>query len=162
MFGLPHAVDGYYISFGDYRLCDCWRPAPASAFFTLAGFLGYSYGLMLYRSLPKVLAMAAMGAAPGNSDQCPAGLPDRHHRYAVTEPRWTWRVTKTSSGWYAGLFIGMLLFLAGKLQRDNWDGLDKADVLTEPDELRHQRRIHGQFGLVSLSPPALYSITKHR
>ena len=34
-------------------------------FFTLGGFLGYSFGLLLFRSLAKVVALAALGAALG-------------------------------------------------------------------------------------------------
>jgi exosortase/archaeosortase family protein len=33
--------------------------------FTLAGFLGYSYGLLIFDSFPKVLAMATIGAGLG-------------------------------------------------------------------------------------------------
>jgi exosortase len=62
--GLPHAVDGYYISFGEYHYV-VWSACSGLGFFTLAGFLGYSYGLLICNSLPKVLGMAAIGAALG-------------------------------------------------------------------------------------------------
>ena len=44
---LSHTIDGYYITFGEheYVIIDA---CSGLAFFALAGFVGYSYGLMLY------------------------------------------------------------------------------------------------------------------
>jgi len=62
--GLPHSVEGYVIHVGTQRYVVV-AACSGLTFFTLAGFLGYSFGLLLFRSLPKVLALAALGAALG-------------------------------------------------------------------------------------------------
>jgi exosortase len=62
--GLPHAVDGFVIFIGAQRYVvvdEC----SGLAYVTLASFLGYSFGLLLYRSFPKVVAMSLLGAALG-------------------------------------------------------------------------------------------------
>jgi exosortase len=62
--GLPHVVEGYVIHIGTHRYVVI-DACSGLTFFTLAGFLGYSFGLLLFRSLPKVLALAALGALLG-------------------------------------------------------------------------------------------------
>jgi exosortase/archaeosortase family protein len=67
--GLPHSVDGYHITFGEHEY-EVLSACSGLGLFTLAGFLGYSFGLMLYHSLPRVLAMAALGAMLGILANC--------------------------------------------------------------------------------------------
>lgn len=56
----PLSRDGYTVYIGEHRYVVI-DACSGLATFTLAGFLGYSFGAMLYRSLPRVLAFAALG-----------------------------------------------------------------------------------------------------
>jgi exosortase/archaeosortase family protein len=61
---LPHSVEGFVIYIGTHRYIvvdEC----SGLAYVTLAGFLGYCFGLLLYRSLTKVVALALLGALIG-------------------------------------------------------------------------------------------------
>lgn len=62
--GLPHSIDEYRIVIGEKKyivLPEC----SGLSLFNLAAFLGYSFGLLLFHSTGKVLALAALGAAFG-------------------------------------------------------------------------------------------------
>ncbi len=61
---LPHSVDGFVISIGKnhYVVLDGCAGLPN---FLLATFLGYSFGLMLYRSIFKIAALSLFGAFIG-------------------------------------------------------------------------------------------------
>jgi exosortase len=61
---LPHSVEGYVVYVGTHRYVVI-DACSGLTFFTLAGFLGYSFSLLLFRSLAKVMALAALGAALG-------------------------------------------------------------------------------------------------
>ena len=60
----PIDVEGFTIKVGEmsYVVVD---ECSGLSMFTLSGFLGYSFGLMLFRSFSKVLALAAASAAVG-------------------------------------------------------------------------------------------------
>lgn len=61
---LPHTVEGYAISIGENN----YNVLPECAglpYFNLAIFLGYSFGLLIFRSPLKILAMALFGAFLG-------------------------------------------------------------------------------------------------
>jgi exosortase len=61
---LPHSVEGFVVFIGAHRYIvvdEC----SGLAYVTLATFLGYSFGLLLYRSLAKVVALALFGAFLG-------------------------------------------------------------------------------------------------
>lgn len=61
---LPHAVHGYALSIGENSynvLPEC----AGLAYFNLATFLGYSFGLLIFRSPLKILAMTLFGAFLG-------------------------------------------------------------------------------------------------
>jgi exosortase len=62
--GLPHRVDGFVIFIGTHRYIVIDECA-GLAYMTLATFLGYSFGLLLYRTFAKVVALALVGAALG-------------------------------------------------------------------------------------------------
>jgi exosortase len=62
--GIPHSIEGYIVHLGSHRYVVI-DACSGLTFFTLAGFLGYSFGLLLFRSLPKVLALAVLGAVLG-------------------------------------------------------------------------------------------------
>ncbi len=62
--GMPHRVDGYVIHIGAHRYVvvdEC----SGLAYVTLATFLGYCFGLLLYRSAWKVAGLALFGATLG-------------------------------------------------------------------------------------------------
>jgi len=62
--GLPHRVDGYVVHIGTHRYVvvdEC----SGLAYVTLATFLGYSFGLLLYRSGWKILSLALFGTVLG-------------------------------------------------------------------------------------------------
>ncbi len=61
---LPYQVDGYQIRVGnnDYVVL---KECSGLPYFLLAGFLGYAFGLLLYRSFLKVMALASFGAVLG-------------------------------------------------------------------------------------------------
>lgn len=61
---LPHQVNGFQIVIGDgdYIVLNECAGLP---YFLLATFLGYVFGLMLYRSIYKILALALFGALIG-------------------------------------------------------------------------------------------------
>jgi exosortase len=116
--GLPHSVEGYVIYIGEHRyividLC------AGLTFFTLAGFLGYSFGLLLFRSLSKVMAMAALGAALGiltnamrvclivGIDWLRGSQMDLAAHQDIQ-----WLVLLTA--------LGLLVFLASRLEQDSW------------------------------------------
>jgi len=62
--GLPHRVDGFVIHVGTHRYVVVDECA-GLAYVTLATFLGYSFGLLLYRQGLKVIALALFGALLG-------------------------------------------------------------------------------------------------
>jgi exosortase len=62
--GLPHRVDGFAVFIGTHRYVVIDECA-GLAYVTLATFLGYSFGLLLYRAFTKVVALALVGAALG-------------------------------------------------------------------------------------------------
>jgi exosortase len=62
--GLPHRVDGFAVFVGTHRYVVIDECA-GLAYVTLATFLGYSFGLLLYRTFAKVLALALVGAGLG-------------------------------------------------------------------------------------------------
>ena len=62
--GLPHGVDGFVIHVGTHRYIVVDECAGLT-YVTLASFLGYCFGLMLYRSFSKIVAMCLMGALVG-------------------------------------------------------------------------------------------------
>ncbi len=116
--GLPHSVEGYVIYIGEHRyividLC------AGLTFFTLASFLGYSFGLLMFRSLPKVVAMAVLGAALGvltnavrvclivGIDWLRGSQMDLAAHQDIQ-----WLVLLMS--------LALLLFLASRLQHDTW------------------------------------------
>ncbi len=61
---LPHSVDGFVIFIGTHRYIVVDECAGLS-YVTLAMFLGYSFGLLLYRSVFKIAALALLGALLG-------------------------------------------------------------------------------------------------
>jgi exosortase len=61
---LPFGREGYTVHVGPHRYVVIDACA-GLATFALGGFLGYSFGLMLYRSLARVVALAALGAVLG-------------------------------------------------------------------------------------------------
>lgn len=61
---LPHSVDGFVVSIGKSRyivLDEC----AGLPYFMLATFLGYCFGLLLYRSVSKIAALILFGAFTG-------------------------------------------------------------------------------------------------
>jgi exosortase len=61
---LPHSVEGFVIFIGTHRyivIDEC----SGLAYVTLATFLGYCFGLLLYRSVSKILALSLFGAFLG-------------------------------------------------------------------------------------------------
>lgn len=61
---LPHSVEGFVIYIGTHRyivIDEC----SGLAYVTLATFLGYCFGLLLYRSFAKIAALALFGAVLG-------------------------------------------------------------------------------------------------
>lgn len=60
----PHQVNGFQITIGenDYVVL---KECAGLSYFLLATFLGYVFGLMLYRSIYKILALALFGALIG-------------------------------------------------------------------------------------------------
>lgn len=61
---LPHRVDGFMVYVGEHRYVVV-DACSGLTFVTLAGFLGYSFGLLLFRSFAGVAALALTGAALG-------------------------------------------------------------------------------------------------
>lgn len=61
---LPHTVDGFaiYIGTNRYIVVD---ECSGLSYVTLAIFLGYSFGLLLYRSIVKIVALSLLGALLG-------------------------------------------------------------------------------------------------
>ncbi len=61
---LPHSVDGFVVSIGErkYIVLDECAGLP---YFMLATFLGYCFGLLLYRSVLKIAALSLFGAFIG-------------------------------------------------------------------------------------------------
>ncbi len=116
---LPHSINGYYITIGDHRY-HVLRACSGLAFFTLAGFLGYSYGLLLYASLTRVLALAALGAALGilaNAARvCMIVALDRLNGTPMSQ------AGHDDIQWVVlALCVGILLLLASKLKQDDWN-----------------------------------------
>ena len=64
MFGLPHRIDGFMAYIGEHRYVVV-DACSGLTFVTLGGFLAYSFGILMFRSFSKVLALAAVGAALG-------------------------------------------------------------------------------------------------
>ena len=62
--GLPYSVDGFVIFIGTYRYIVV-DACSGLSYVTLAAFLSYSFGLLLYRSLLKIVALTLLGAGFG-------------------------------------------------------------------------------------------------
>tara|TARA_R110002110_G_scaffold415561_1_gene650741 strand:+ start:37809 stop:40136 length:2328 start_codon:yes stop_codon:yes gene_type:complete len=62
--GLPHEVDGFVIFIGEQRYVVV-DACSGLTFVTLGGFLGYCFGVLIYQSFPRTVALAALGAALG-------------------------------------------------------------------------------------------------
>lgn len=61
---LPHSIDGFLVFVGAHRyivLDDC----SGLSYVTLATFLGYCFGLLLYRSFFRIVALSLLGALLG-------------------------------------------------------------------------------------------------
>jgi exosortase len=118
MGGLPHSINGYYITIGDNRY-HVLSACSGLAFFTLAGFLGYCYGLLLYRSLARALTLAALGAVLGmlaNAARVSLIVTlDRFNGTPISQAghdKIQWVVL--------ALCMGLLLLLVSKLKQDEW------------------------------------------
>jgi exosortase len=61
LFHLPYSSDGYFVAIGTHRYFVA-DECSGLTYVTLAGFLGYCFGLLLYRSFYKIAAMALFGA----------------------------------------------------------------------------------------------------
>ncbi|MEO8545051.1 MAG: archaeosortase/exosortase family protein [Burkholderiaceae bacterium] len=61
---LPHHIDGYSVVVGDnrYMVVDA---CSGLTYVTLMLFLGYSFGVLVYRSFVRILALAVLGAGLG-------------------------------------------------------------------------------------------------
>jgi exosortase len=114
--GLPHQVDGFQIAIGesDYVVLNECAGLP---YFLLATFLGYAFGLMLYRSIYKILALALFGAFIGI-------LSNALRVWAIVWIDWVQKsqMPLTAHGniqWVALLIcLGLLFFVLGKLDEE--------------------------------------------
>jgi exosortase len=64
LFDLPLRIDGFVTYIGDHRYVVV-DACSGLTFVTLGGFLAYSFGVLVFRSFAKVLALAVLGAALG-------------------------------------------------------------------------------------------------
>jgi len=64
LFNIPHSIEGFVAYIGGHRYVVI-DACSGLTFVTLGGFLGYSFGVLVFRSLHKVLALAAAGALLG-------------------------------------------------------------------------------------------------
>jgi len=64
LLALPHKIDGFAVYIGPYRyfvINEC----SGLSYVTLGTFLGYCFGLLLYRSLARIVTMALVGGCLG-------------------------------------------------------------------------------------------------
>ena len=61
---LPHSIEGFVIYIGEQRYVVV-DACSGLTFVTLATFLGYCWGVLLYRSFPKIACLALLGALLG-------------------------------------------------------------------------------------------------
>jgi exosortase len=116
--GLPHTVDGYYLLIGEheYEVLDA---CSGLAFFTLGGFLGYSFGLLLFRSFARVVGLAALGATLGiMTNALRVWLIVALDQLRETQMDLAGHTDIQWLVWLASL--ALLLYLANKLTHDNW------------------------------------------
>jgi len=114
--GLPHQVEGFQIAIGesDYVVLNECAGLP---YFLLATFLGYAFGLMLYRSIYKILALALFGAFIGI-------LSNALRVWAIVWVDWVQgsQMPLTAHGniqWFVLLIcLGFLFFVLGKLDEE--------------------------------------------
>ena len=64
LFELPYVIEGYVAYIGDFRYVVV-DACSGLTYVLMGGFLGYSFGLLLYRSLAPVVALAFAGALLG-------------------------------------------------------------------------------------------------
>ena len=115
---LPHQVNGFQISIGEnaYVVLNECAGLPH---FLLATFLGYAFGLMLYRSFCKVLALAVFGAFIGI-------LSNFLRVSGIVLIDWIQRsqmpLTAHGNIQWAVLFacLGLLFFVLGRLEEDGF------------------------------------------
>lgn len=113
---LPHQVEGFQIAIGEsaYIVLNECAGLP---YFLLATFLGYVFGLMLYRSIYKILALALFGAFIGI-------LSNALRVWAIVWIDWVQgsQMPLTAHGniqWVALLIcLGLLFFVIGKLDEE--------------------------------------------
>jgi exosortase len=122
---LPHSINGFYINIGDYRY-HILGACSGLAFFTLAGFLGYSYSLLLSLSLTRAFTLAALGATLGilaNAARvCLIVAVDRFNGIPMNQAghdKIQWMVM--------ALCVGILLLLVSKLKQEEWSATAKAE-----------------------------------
>lgn len=114
--GLPHQVEGFQIAIGesDYIVLNECAGLP---YFLLSTFLGYAFGLMLYRSIYKILALALFGAFIGI-------LSNALRVWAIVWIDWVQgsQMPLTAHGniqWVALLIcLGLMFFVIGKLDEE--------------------------------------------
>jgi len=115
---LPHSLDGYRLTIGEQH----YVVLPACSglsLFLLGGFLGYSIGLLLFRSVHKVLALAAVGAAFGM-------LANAIRVCSIVSIDWVNGTQmnlaehKDIQWLLVALMIGSLLYLSGRLKLEAW------------------------------------------
>ncbi len=121
--GLPHAIDGYYAHIGphEYIVLDA---CSGLGFFTLAGFLGYSFGLLLFRSLGKVVLFACLGAA--------LGVLVNAMRVCLIVTIDQFKSTQMQLDGHADVqwvvllaALGLLIYFASRLNREQWSTQDR-------------------------------------
>lgn len=128
--GLPHQVHGFRIAIGenDYVVLNECAGLP---YFLLATFLGYAFGLMLYRSIYKILALALFGAFIGI-------LSNALRVWAIVWIDWVQgsQMPLTAHGnvqWVALLIcLGLLFFVIGKLDEEK-DTKNKGITMSASD-----------------------------
>lgn len=127
---VPHRIDGFvvYIGANRYIVAD---ECSGLAYVNLAAFLGYCFGLLLYRSFPRVIGMALAGAAAGFASNVL-----RVNAIVLTD--W-WRGSQMDLAAHGafqwiGLLaaLGVLFVLLRRLQGDRDDGDLDAGPLPPP------------------------------
>src|SRR5205085_2362299 len=64
LFGVPHSSDGFLVLVGTHRYFVA-EVCSGLTYVTLGMFLGYCFGLLVYRSFHRVAALALLGALLG-------------------------------------------------------------------------------------------------
>lgn len=156
-FQLPHQVNGFQIRIGDNDYI-VLKECAGLSYFLLGTFLGYVFGLMLYRSIYKILALTLFGAVIGV-------LSNALRVTGIVLIDWVQgsQMPLTAHGnvqWVALIVcLGLLFFVLSKLDVDKFPQVKGIAQTNSESRLLKWAPILGGFAVLVISAGATWLVT---